>query len=103
MHQAALAAAILQPVVKAAVQLHQLAEVRLRLTPPPIRAPLAHARLARRAQPAPQRLRAHGKLVVRGQMLACKRRPEIRITLGDPLQHLRPVLRAVAMVRRPPA
>ena len=79
--------------MKAAIELHQLAEVRLPLPPPAMRAPLARAApQPRRQHPPPQRFVIDRQPVFTRQMLGRQRRPEplvdaAAVLLPDQRQH----------------
>ena len=101
-HQAAAFAALLQPLVKAAVQLHQLAEMRPPLAPLTVRLTLAHPLLSACPQPPPQRFGAHRQALL-AQVLGRQRRTEVGVLLPIPPQRAFPELLPIATVRLAPA
>ena len=96
-HQTTPLPSLLQPLMKASVQLHQLAKVRLALPPPPIRfsPPLSPPQPGLLHPPA-QRLRLHCQSVIASQVLARQRRPKILIAGFHLLQHGRAKLPRMA-------
>ena len=103
-HQAAFSGALFQPAMKAAVQLHQFAEMRLAL--PSLAIGLAPALSPPQPcfpHPAPQALGSNLEPVVAGQMLTRQRRTKICITLPHPIQHCLAKLPRVSPVRSSPA
>jgi hypothetical protein len=102
-HQTAARPTPFQPLVKASVQLHQLAEVCLGFASLPIRfpspLPLPASRLF---QPPPQRLGVHLQAVIARQVLTRQRWAEVLITGLYLLQHRSSKLCPVCPVRHPP-
>jgi len=98
-HQAAARPASFQPVVEAAVQLHQLAKMLLACTATEMRtfSPARAHPQSLLQHPAPQRLFIDVQPVFFGQVLGSQRRPEPSlfrpgILLSNPSQHLLPEL-----------
>src|SRR5712691_302984 len=103
--QAARRAALLQPVVKTAVQLHHLPKVLLALAPSSVPPPLPLATPQPfRQHPASQRFGIHRQPILRCQVLRRQRRPEAltdrpTVLLAHPPQHLLPKLLLVSTMR----
>src|SRR6266403_407236 len=90
--------------MKAAVQLHQFANMRLAVPPLAIGFPLPlPAPGPGFAQPTPQTLGSNPQPVLAGQVLARQRRTEIRIALLRPTEHRSTKLRRISAIRSPPA
>src|SRR5207302_4322935 len=103
--QAALRAALLQPVVKTAVHLHHLPKVLLALAPSSVPPPLPLATPQPfRQHPASQRFGIHLQPILRCQVLRRQRRPEAltdrpTVLLAHQPQHLLPKLLLVSTMR----
>jgi hypothetical protein len=90
--------------MKTSIHLHQLAKVRPRFPPLPVRLPpplpLPQPGLL---PPPPQRFGRHKQPVIARQVFRRQRRPEILIACSYLLHHRRSELRAVSPVRHPTA
>ena len=102
-HQAVLPSPFLQPAMETAVHLHQLAEMRLRLSPLPVWLASPHRLLPALPKPAPQRLSAYNHPVIAGQMFARQRRTKIAVAFAVALQNRRTKLQSVTAVGLPTA
>src|SRR5205809_494267 len=103
-HETAVGGAIFQPGMKAGIQLHQFAE--MRLAHPALAIRLSRSLAAPKSgrfHPAPQGLGGHLQSVFFLQVFRRQRRPEVRITPAYLNEHRLAKLLGVSSVRDPPA